>query len=95
MDKWYQLSAGYVTQNGSWISYKTKKYTRQIADHQNLANELKDFLDSHSIRYDEDAFEIVYAAKHSYSRSYCVTIKVSSADKNGMDKLPFVGDSIN
>lgn len=43
------LSSGTVTQNGSWISYKTAVYGKQISLYQKLANELMNFLSENNI----------------------------------------------
>jgi hypothetical protein len=87
-----RLSSGTVTQNGSWISYKTTIYSKQISFYQQLADELSLFLIEQDISYSRG-----FEAEHcfdSQTRKDCVTVKCFSVDEK-INLLPYDADSIN
>lgn len=85
-----KIKSGYVTQNGCWISLKTRMYSNRIATHQELANELQEFLIANDFKFEEDSFE-VHFAHNSSSRLRCVTVKVVGK----AESLPYENDAIN
>ncbi len=97
-----RLKKGVVTQNGSYISYKTEWYGEWNSFHQELFHELKTFLEKNKIRFKGDDFK-VRLSDNSNRRKGCVTISVEMVSSNFpivLDAkyatvLPYEADAIN
>lgn len=85
-----KLSCGWVSHNGSWISYKTRSYSERLTFYQELAEELCKFLDDNSITYDKESLSVAHAQNSSY-RKYCVTVFVNGSD----GRLPFENSCVD
>ncbi len=84
------LPNGHVTQNGTYISYKTEMYGEFNSIFQKLHYELTQFLKKHDIKYVKKDFRICKAVE-SPRRKHCVTVMVESKDQT----LPYSPDPIN
>lgn len=91
-----QLKHGSVTYNGSWVSYKTDSYSREMQTHKKFLDELCNFLNGKKIKFSKKEASISYAS-NSNSRKYCATISVPTPkyDEIAGNILPWEGDSIN
>lgn len=95
-----KLSHGVVTQNGTYISYKTDWYADNNSSFQKFHAELVVFLNRNKIGFKKDDFKI-YKSDNSRSRLRCVTITVD-IDKHDLsgnyvnaEVLPYENDCIN
>ncbi len=98
-----RLTKGVVTQNGSYISYKTEWYGEWNSFHQELFHELKVFLEKNKIRFKGDDFK-ARLSDNSNRRKGCVTISVEMISSNfpivlnvkyANVVLPYEADAIN
>lgn len=86
------LKHGRVTQNGSWISYKTYNYHTGIGNIQKSAKKLHAFLISKGVSSKVEDYEVHIAVNSSYRRgcvSICAFFQKGEIPEEVMNSIPF------